>query len=269
MDFKIVFFLASFSFLVWNSRAFNVTTMLDEYPNFSNFNNYLTQTHLAGEINSRKTVTVLVVDNGGMGALSGKSNDVIKGVMAVHIVLDYYDVKKFMNLKQKSTKLTTLFQSTGMASSENGFLNATDMGGSTVAIGSAAKNSQLGSNLVSAVAHEGYDISILQISSLVIPPGLDSIAPSSAPPSPPPRHDNSPAAAPAPRKLLPPTNSPPSQSPPTPSPPGGAPLPEEPDSPALSPEGDSESSAANTAREACLGIIMAIISANLFFFFML
>ncbi|XP_019167330.1 PREDICTED: fasciclin-like arabinogalactan protein 14 [Ipomoea nil] len=264
MESKIIFFfLASFSIMVWSCGAFNVTTMLDKYPNFNNFNQYLTETHLAGEINSRGTVTVLAVDNGGMGALSGKSKDVIKSVMAVHIVLDYYDVKKFTTLEKKTTRLTTLFQSTGMASGDQGFLNATDTGGKTVMIGSAVKNAPQGSNLVSAVAHEGYDISILQISSLIIPPGVESIAPKAAPPSHQ-QHGKSPAAAPSPRKLLSPSNSP-SDSPSALTPSGVAPAATETDSPASGPNGESDSSA-TTALEACLGFVMAIISANLFFF---
>lgn len=276
MDFKIFFFLASFSFLVWSSRAFNVTTMLEEYPSFSTFNNYLTLTSLAGNINSRKTITVLAVENGNMGALSGKSEEVIRRVMSVHIVLDYYDVKKFQNLEKKTTRLTTLFQSTGMASGDQGFLNATDMGGGTVAIGSAVKDSQLGSNLVSSVAHEGYDISILQVSSLIVPPGVESIPPSSSPPSPPPQGKSpssapAPATAPAPRKLLPPSNSPPSRSPPTPPPSDDASAPaEDSGTPAASPEAETDSPASvGTAREACLGIAMALIAANLFLYFML
>ncbi|KAG8064025.1 hypothetical protein GUJ93_ZPchr0004g39553 [Zizania palustris] len=49
---------------------FNVTEILDEFPEFSVFNGLLSRTTLVDEINRRLAVTVLVVDNSAVGAIT-------------------------------------------------------------------------------------------------------------------------------------------------------------------------------------------------------
>nr|GEX64264.1 retrotransposon protein, putative, Ty1-copia subclass [Tanacetum cinerariifolium] len=61
----------------------------------SEYNNYLSQTKLDDEINSRDTITVLVLNNGAVSALAAKHPlAVVKNVLSLHILLDYYDNKK-------------------------------------------------------------------------------------------------------------------------------------------------------------------------------
>ncbi|CAK9186864.1 unnamed protein product [Ilex paraguariensis] len=180
-------------FLVLNifnfANAFNITKLLEQYSDFSTFNNYLTQTQLAGEINSRQTITVLVVDNDNISPISGKPVDLLKQIMSVHVILDYYDVKKLQSLPNKTSILTTLFQSSGTASGELGFLNVTDLSTGSVAIGSADKGATLGATLVKSIAAQPYNVSVLQISTIIIPLGIEnsksnSSSNSTSPPSP-------------------------------------------------------------------------------------
>ena len=193
--------LLAFFLLFSSSKAFNITKILSLQPDFSTFNNYLTQALLASEINSRQTITVLVVENSAMSALSGKSNDIIKKVLSLHVVLDYYDVQKLQHLPNETSMLTTLFQSSGQAKGLLGFLTVTAANTGGVSIASAA-GSGVGASLVKAVVSQPYNISVVQISTVIMPSAIIGPTPPSSSPSPTPRvspaqppSSNPPAAA--------------------------------------------------------------------------
>ncbi|XP_055821896.1 fasciclin-like arabinogalactan protein 3 [Solanum dulcamara] len=183
MNHSIIPFLCSFLLLSASSAsAFNVTKILSQYPDYSNFNDLLSKTGLASEINSKSTITLLAIPNGAIGDLTSKSNDVVKSILTTHVVLDYYDTMKLQKLKDKTTKLTTMFQESGKASNDQGFLNVTAKD-NTFVFGSAVKDAQRDSRLEKSVMNQPYNISILGISQPIVTPGLDSaLAPSSAPP---------------------------------------------------------------------------------------
>ncbi|CAI9773663.1 unnamed protein product [Fraxinus pennsylvanica] len=101
-----------FSLLFRKANAINITKLLNQYPDFSTFNDYITKTGLATDINSFQTITVLVVDNSNISLLSGKSNAAIKKILSVHA-----------------------WQAIG----QQGFLNVTDVNTGSVAIDSAEK----------------------------------------------------------------------------------------------------------------------------------
>jgi len=94
-------------------HGFDITKMLEEYPELSSFNKHITEAKLADQINSRNTITVLAVDNDGISSIAGKSPEVIKAIISTHIVLDYYDEKKLVEAQAASPQLTTLYQSSG------------------------------------------------------------------------------------------------------------------------------------------------------------
>ncbi|KAI3987872.1 hypothetical protein MKX01_020986 [Papaver californicum] len=194
-------FLCYFSiFLISSSftTAFDITKLLNSHSDFSNYNSFLT-----AMINQRQTITVLVVDNSGVSSLSGKSNIVIKKVMSLHVVLDCYDENKLQKLPNKTALLTTLFQTTGLANGQQGYLNVTDASSEDVKFGSAVQGSSLSSSLVKSIASQPYNISVFQIGSLIMLAGIDS---SNTPPAPK-------AAAPAPSKSkTPPSADSPSKS---------------------------------------------------------
>lgn len=176
----------SFLVLSTSSMAFNITKILDQYQEFSTFNTLLTQTKVADDINSRSTLTVLALDNAAAGAIAGEPADVLKREVSVHVVLDYFDVDKLAKLAKKASTLTTLFQTSGAAAGQEGFLNVTVLkysGG--IAVGSAAPGSILGSKIVKLVASQPYNISVLQISSAIVPAGIQNVNASSATPPPP------------------------------------------------------------------------------------
>ncbi|KAA8525772.1 hypothetical protein F0562_007627 [Nyssa sinensis] len=201
MSLKPIVPLVLSCFLLFSSAAtaFNITNLLGRFPEFSGFNQLLNQTHLNEEINRRATITVLAVSD--VSAISGKSADVIKRVLSNHVVLDYYDVPKLQKLKGKTSVLTTLFQSSGVANGQQGFLNVTDLASGDIVFGSNVKGAPVDAKLLRLVAAQPYNISVLEISHIIYAPGIDGNF--SAPPPPPTR-----APAPAPHKPRSPKKSP-------------------------------------------------------------
>ena len=197
------------------AAAFNVTEILARYPAFKLFNLLLSKTRVAREINSRNSVTVLVPDNSAVDWLLRRSARLARAslveLMSVHVVLDYIDAAKLAALPQRgqpAVVVTTLFQTTGTARNRTGFLNVTAAPRGGAIFISAAPGALVSATLKRAVTARPYNLSVLQISNFVVPPGVVtrprpptppmprmrqmSIAPSPAPASP-----RAPAALPA------------------------------------------------------------------------
>lgn len=170
MSSHAVAFLSSFFFVLpaLAADAFDINKMLSAYPDFSNFNNLLIQTGIAGEINKKHRVTVLVVANSNMAALNGLSNDAMKAVLGVHVVLDYYDEAKLKQVQTKqATILTTLYQESGRAKNQQGFLNMTNTGNAPVVFASAALGAKLDCSLVKQITAQPRKVSVLQVSNII------------------------------------------------------------------------------------------------------
>lgn len=178
--------------LASSASAFNITRLLGDLSDFSSFNNLLTQTKLAEEINRRQTITVLALDNSASGSISSLSPDVQRKVLAMHVVLDYYDTAKLEAIKGKSATFTTLFQSSGQATDRMGFLNFTKRASDgAMVFGSAEPGAPIESRVVKSVASRPYNVSVLQVSAAIVPPGVGGKVA-----APPPR-GSAPAPAPA------------------------------------------------------------------------
>ncbi|GKU88348.1 hypothetical protein SLEP1_g2626 [Rubroshorea leprosula] len=164
-----------------STYAHNITAILDGFPEYSQFNNYLTQTKLDDEINSRQTITVLALNNGAMSALADKHPlSVIKNALSLLVLLDYFDGGKLHQISNGTTLSTTLYQTTGNAPGNLGFVNITDLQGGKVGFGSAAPGSKLDSSYTKSVKQIPYNISVLEISAPIIAPGILTAPPPSA-----------------------------------------------------------------------------------------
>ncbi|KAH0982980.1 hypothetical protein GBA52_010157 [Prunus armeniaca] len=155
-----------------SSSAFNITQILNKYPEFSIFNDYLTRTQVSNQINERRTLTILVANNEAMSSLVGQPMDVIRKVLSLQVVLDYYNVQKFHNLPvSKPTRIITLLEAADKPSGQQGFVNITN--GDTISIVSGAGSDQA---LVvqDVVADELFTISVVQINKVIVPSGLTS-----------------------------------------------------------------------------------------------
>ncbi|CAN6806831.1 unnamed protein product, partial [Brassica oleracea var. botrytis] len=163
--------------LAVQTHSHNVTLLLANHPSLSSFNHFLTQTHLAEEINQRNTITVCAVDNGAMYDLTSKGYTIstLKNILSLHVLLDYFDAQKLHKLPDGSALTTTLFQATGAAPENTGFVKITNMRGGNVRFDSG----DISSSYVKSIEAVPYDISIIQISSLLL---LDTAsAPTPAP----------------------------------------------------------------------------------------
>ncbi|KAL0855159.1 hypothetical protein Bca101_060311 [Brassica carinata] len=163
----VFFFFFASTFLYTSSNSFNITTILNQNKDFSTFNQLLSQTGLASTINSRQTITVLALSNDAMSSFSGQSIEDNKRSLSLHVVLDYYDIKKLKSLSKKTALLTTLFQSSGQAKGQQGFINVTVKDNGDVMFGSGVRGSGFDAQLIDSVASQPFNISVLHISSYI------------------------------------------------------------------------------------------------------
>ncbi|CAL9136896.1 unnamed protein product [Musa acuminata var. zebrina] len=163
------------------ARGHNITKILAQHPEFSTFNHYLSVTHLANEINRRLTITVLAVDNSGMGDLLAKHLSILtlRNVLALHILTDYYGAKKLHQLTGGSTISSSVFQSSGHAPGTTGYINITDHRRGKVTFITEDAGGAAPAVFVKSVKEIPYNISILQISTILTSPEAE--APVAAP----------------------------------------------------------------------------------------
>ncbi|MCH97130.1 fasciclin-like arabinogalactan protein 3-like, partial [Trifolium medium] len=171
-------------------HALDITKLLGDKPDYATFSKYLTETKLVDQINSQKTITVLVVNNAALSALSGKSPQVIKAILSTHVILEFVDEKKLMqDIIGPGKLMTTLYQSSGQAVNQQGFIKAALIGEGSIAFGSAVSGAPApDAEIVQSVVSQP-DISVIEISKLIVVPGIDSQTPAS------PSNGQAPAAA--------------------------------------------------------------------------
>lgn len=171
----------------------NITRALEKYPEFSTMVELFGKTELTPIINKRQTITVLALSNDAIGSISGRPEEELKNVLMNHVVLDYFDELKLKALKDRSTLLTTLYQSTGLGQQQNGFLNCTKTNGK-IYFGSGVKGAPQTAEYITTVFRNPYNLSVIQISMPIVAPGLGS--PVQVPPPPP----MTPPPSPSPKK---------------------------------------------------------------------
>ncbi|XP_051135791.1 fasciclin-like arabinogalactan protein 1 [Andrographis paniculata] len=167
-------------FLLPNAAvAHNITQILSKLPEFSTFNHYLTVTQLAPEINRKETITVCAVDNAGMADLLAKrlSIGAIRNVLSLHVLLDYFDAKKLHQITDGTAVAATMFQATGAAPGSFGFVNITDLKGGKVGFSPDDNNGVVSATFVKSIEAVPYNISVIQISSILPSPEAEAPAP--------------------------------------------------------------------------------------------
>ncbi|KAL5220297.1 hypothetical protein ABZP36_025010 [Zizania latifolia] len=164
--------------------GYNITKILAEHPEYSQFNKLLTETRLAGDINRRRTITVLVVSNGDMGALAGGHYTLptLRHILEMHILVDYYGAKKLHQLSRGDTASSSMFQESGSAPGTTGYVNITQHRGGRVSFTAEdAADSATPSSFVKSVKEIPYDLAVLQISKPLSSPEAEAPV---APPAP-------------------------------------------------------------------------------------
>jgi len=92
------------------ATKYNITKLLAPYKQYSRFNEMLSRTRLAYDINRRQTITVLAVDNAAMSALDHYSLQTIRHILSLHVLVDYYGDKKLKKLAHGSTASSSMYQ---------------------------------------------------------------------------------------------------------------------------------------------------------------
>ncbi|GJN25184.1 hypothetical protein PR202_gb12978 [Eleusine coracana subsp. coracana] len=161
------------------ASKYNITKILAPYKEFSKFNAMLSETRLANDINRRQTITVLAVDNAGMAALDHHSKQTRRHILSLHILVDYYGEKKLK--KGGNTATSTLFMATGVASETAGYVNITRKGGKISFKTEDADDGAKPAQLVKSIKEYPYDISVLQVSSIISSAEAEAPVPPPAP----------------------------------------------------------------------------------------
>ncbi|KAB2025034.1 hypothetical protein ERO13_D06G108800v2 [Gossypium hirsutum] len=190
----LLFFIAAILLaLSTTCTALNITKSLAPYSDYSTLSDLFRKTKLTDAINRRQTITILALDNSSIQSITDRSSDELRKILMNHIILDYYDRQKIQKLGKKSALLTTLYQTTGSAINQQGFVNITRIARGEVVFGSAVKGAPLVGKLLGSVISQPFNLSVLHISTPIVAPGFgDAIL---APP-PPPGSSKPPAAAP-------------------------------------------------------------------------
>ncbi|CAL9011067.1 unnamed protein product [Prunus brigantina] len=188
----ITYIFLSFFFVFFSSSsAFNITEVLNKYPEFSIFNDYLTRTQVSRQINEHPVVTILAINNAAMSSLVGKSMDLINKVMRIHVFLDYYTLSKLKSLpSSQPSQVTTLLESPD----QQRYLNITNVG--TLSIVSGAGSEKVG--VLRDIYPDDIDkTSIVEVSNVIMPSSLLTTSPSSPSPSPPSSVPSPPSSVPS------------------------------------------------------------------------
>ncbi|KAK9983989.1 hypothetical protein SO802_033514 [Lithocarpus litseifolius] len=177
----------AFFFLISSSvtTAFHISRILRKYPEFSTYNHYLIKTNLQSQVDRQPNITILAVDNEAISSISKKPMNVIKNILSLHVLHDYYDVEKLVSvLTSKAAIFTTLYQTNnGDPVSLKGFLEASMVNEGEIAFGSATLGSGLNVKLVKPVLSHPDTISVLQITAPIIAPGIGASSPVKVPAS--------------------------------------------------------------------------------------
>lgn len=176
--FTLVFFLL-ISLLPSSLFALNVTSILSAYPDLSDFTHLLSST-IPSDLSGRSSLTVLAVPNHVLRLDLARlpSSASLPDVLRFHVLLQYLSWPDLRHLPPSGDLVTTLFQTTGRALNSNGAVNLTLSPNGAVTVRSPASNA----TILSQIATVPYNLSILTVDSLIIPPNLDLTASENRPP---------------------------------------------------------------------------------------
>ena len=164
------------------AKAYNITKILAAHPEFSKFNEMLTKTRLAYDINRRQTITVLAVDNSAMAALDHYTLPTIRHILSLHILVDYYGSKKLHQLSRGATASSSMYQATGSAPGTTGYVNITShKGGKIDFFSEDADETAKPSRYIKSIKEIPYDISVLEVSSVLSSSEAEAPVPPPAP----------------------------------------------------------------------------------------
>jgi len=163
------------------ATKYNITKLLAPYKQYSRFNEMLSRTRLAYDINRRQTITVLAVDNAAMSALDHYSLQTIRHILSLHVLVDYYGDKKLKKLAHGSTASSSMYQATGAASGMSGYVNITRKDGKVSFTTDDADATAKPTRYIRSIKEYPYDIAVLEVSSIISSADAEAPVPPPAP----------------------------------------------------------------------------------------
>jgi hypothetical protein len=173
------------------AAPFDVAKIIAGFPDLGAFATLLVQTGLASAINAHPIVTVLAVNNTDLAAaLGGIPPKATADVLALHAVLDFLDTERLDALRKGRTGdgsiVTTMLQGTGSGARGRGagFVRVSGGDDGRITFSSAAPGVGASRNatLLKVVTRQAFSVIVLQVSGLIVPPGI--VVPRAPAPSP-------------------------------------------------------------------------------------
>ncbi|XP_050214066.1 fasciclin-like arabinogalactan protein 4 [Mercurialis annua] len=184
-----LFITTAFTFLLLLPiSAINITSLLSSYPEFSSFTALLASTpSLTSELAHRTSLTLLAVPNSYLASSVEFTRHLspfsLADLLRYHVLLEYFSWSDLHQIPASGVLVTTLFQTTGRASSNSGTVNiTTNSFMNTVNINSPSPFSSSNATVLSLVKTFPYNISIVSVNSLLIPDGFNLMASETRPP---------------------------------------------------------------------------------------
>ncbi|PSR90069.1 Fasciclin-like arabinogalactan protein [Actinidia chinensis var. chinensis] len=161
--------------------AINITNLLSPYPDLSDFSALLTTTAVAADLTQRSSLTLLAVPNSFLRSssvdLTARHRD-LPDVLRYHVLLECISSSDLRRVSASGKLITTLFQTTGRATSDFGSVNITrdPATGAVVVRSPAAAAAPSNATVLSLIKTIPYNLTILSVNSLLVPFGFDLTA---------------------------------------------------------------------------------------------
>ncbi|XP_065868631.1 fasciclin-like arabinogalactan protein 4 isoform X2 [Euphorbia lathyris] len=168
--------------------AINTTALFSSYPDFSSFASLLSSSpSLTAELTRRSPLTLLAVPNSYLSAsvefTRHLSSFTLADLLRYHVLLQYFSWSDLQKITPSGILVTTLFQTTGRASSNSGTVNITrNPVTNTISINSPSLYSPSNATVLSLVKTFPYNISIVSVNALLVPDGFNLMTSETRPP---------------------------------------------------------------------------------------
>jgi hypothetical protein len=168
------------------ASAQKVEDLLEPFPNFSSFRQLLISTGIINEVDMRSSLTFLMPDNAVLSNFVASHQSLspqeVTDVLSYHVLLQYLDVGNLQTLAYTpGSQVTTLYQTSGRANGQDGFVNITGMANNVISVSAAAPGSPSQAVIITNVTAAPYNYSFFQINNVLVPLNLRPTAPTPAP----------------------------------------------------------------------------------------
>ncbi|XP_059430276.1 fasciclin-like arabinogalactan protein 4 [Corylus avellana] len=166
--------------------AVNITALLSSFPELSSFASLISST-ISSDLDDRTSITLLAVPNpylSNSDLLTRRlPSSSLADVFRYHVLLRYLSWSELHQIPPSGLLVTTLFQTTGRATSNYGSVNITfNPSNGVVSIRSPAPYSPSNATVLSLLKTLPYNVTIFTVNSLLVPYNFDLMASETRPP---------------------------------------------------------------------------------------